>query len=373
MFEMGFEPQIRDIMQHVAPGRQTLLFSATLPEQLAQFTRAGLKDPELVRLDADIKIPPDLQIQFLSVRKEEKDGALLFLLHRMIESNQLAIIGGDVSTFQKRPRKVSGNGNDDDNDQIEEEEADEDIFISEDTAKKLASLPVAVPVAPKHAPKSFRDEQFFMDNAPPRHLENRAVAAGYAGADNTSRKIEDAMLELAPEETDAMVKRKSTMRWDKRKKKYVQVNLRGNESILEKSAKLKNESGVVVSRNAKSKSIYEEWKKNKRKVVQTAGEEGFGGDSDNDEQGKPSKKHKGNPKGNAKGQKGNQSITSNNTRSELKSEKELRERREKIAERRKSPHQKKMEKQEFLRKRIARKSKSHAAPARSKKIVRKGK
>lgn len=37
------------ILSHVGPGRQTLLFSATMPKALAEFARAGLKDPELVR------------------------------------------------------------------------------------------------------------------------------------------------------------------------------------------------------------------------------------------------------------------------------------------------------------------------------------
>lgn len=49
-------------------GRQTLLFSATMPKALAQFARAGLKTPELVRLDTDTKISPELCTAFFTVR-----------------------------------------------------------------------------------------------------------------------------------------------------------------------------------------------------------------------------------------------------------------------------------------------------------------
>ena len=58
----------RQILSHVGPARQTLLFSATMPKALAEFARAGLKDPELVRLDADTKISPDLSLAFFTMR-----------------------------------------------------------------------------------------------------------------------------------------------------------------------------------------------------------------------------------------------------------------------------------------------------------------
>ena len=56
-------------MSHMGPSRQTLLFSATMPKALAEFARAGLRDPELVRLDADTKISPDLALAFFTVRR----------------------------------------------------------------------------------------------------------------------------------------------------------------------------------------------------------------------------------------------------------------------------------------------------------------
>lgn len=68
LFEMGFAEQMKAILAKLGHSRQTLLFSATLPSALAEFARAGLKDPEFVRLDADSKLSPDLSLAFFTVR-----------------------------------------------------------------------------------------------------------------------------------------------------------------------------------------------------------------------------------------------------------------------------------------------------------------
>ena len=49
-------------------GLQTLLFSATMPSALHEFAKAGLRDPEMVRLDVESRISPDLGLAFFSVR-----------------------------------------------------------------------------------------------------------------------------------------------------------------------------------------------------------------------------------------------------------------------------------------------------------------
>ena len=92
LFEMGFAEEINQILSGMSSARQTLLFSATMPRILAEFARAGLKDPELIRLDAESRISPDLKIHFFRVREEEKLAALLFLLQEVIEQGQSTIL-----------------------------------------------------------------------------------------------------------------------------------------------------------------------------------------------------------------------------------------------------------------------------------------
>ncbi|MCJ1416089.1 ATP-dependent RNA helicase dbp10 [Xylographa parallela] len=85
LFEMGFAAQLTEILAALPQSRQTLLFSATLPKSLVEFARAGLQEPNLVRLDAESKISPDLQSAFFSVKTAEKEGALLHILHDIIQ------------------------------------------------------------------------------------------------------------------------------------------------------------------------------------------------------------------------------------------------------------------------------------------------
>ncbi|WVW78780.1 hypothetical protein I302_100742 [Kwoniella bestiolae CBS 10118] len=84
LFEMGFDVQLREILSRLPSTRQNLLFSATLPSSVAEFAKAGLVNPLLIRLDTEHKISPDLDLRFLSVKPTEKDAGLLVLLRDAI-------------------------------------------------------------------------------------------------------------------------------------------------------------------------------------------------------------------------------------------------------------------------------------------------
>ena len=76
LFEMGFSEQLNEILARLPNERQTMLFSATLPPQILEFAKAGLRDPELVRLDIERRLP-------------EGAGLFLKLFQRLIFKNQL--------------------------------------------------------------------------------------------------------------------------------------------------------------------------------------------------------------------------------------------------------------------------------------------
>ncbi|XP_022749200.1 putative DEAD-box ATP-dependent RNA helicase 29 [Durio zibethinus] len=92
LFGMGFAEQLHKILTQLSENRQTLLFSATLPSALAEFAKAGLRDPQLVRLDLETKISPDLKLMFFTLRQEEKHAALLYLARDHISSDQQTLI-----------------------------------------------------------------------------------------------------------------------------------------------------------------------------------------------------------------------------------------------------------------------------------------
>src|SRR5690606_32473527 len=50
MFDMGFMPDVRRILGRIPAERQTLLFSATMPEEIRDLARDILKDPVTVQV-----------------------------------------------------------------------------------------------------------------------------------------------------------------------------------------------------------------------------------------------------------------------------------------------------------------------------------
>ena len=60
-------PKVAAFTAFAHPGRQTCLFSATLPSILADFSRARLHEPELIRLDLETKLSEALEITFFKV------------------------------------------------------------------------------------------------------------------------------------------------------------------------------------------------------------------------------------------------------------------------------------------------------------------
>ena len=105
LFEMGFAAQLTEILHALPQARQTLLFSATLPKSLVEFARAGLQEPNLVRLDAESKISPDLQSAFFTMKSAEKDGALLHILNDIIK-----IPTGQTEAAIRAKQEASNNG-----------------------------------------------------------------------------------------------------------------------------------------------------------------------------------------------------------------------------------------------------------------------
>ncbi|VEU19712.1 DEKNAAC100673 [Brettanomyces naardenensis] len=85
LFEMGFSEQLNELLASLSDKRQSLLFSATLPKNLVDFAKAGLTNPVLVRLDTESKVSDNLQMCFLSSKKNERDANLLFVLEDVIK------------------------------------------------------------------------------------------------------------------------------------------------------------------------------------------------------------------------------------------------------------------------------------------------
>ena len=80
MFDMGFLPDIRKIIKHVPVKRQTLMFSATMPDDIQRLVREVLHAP--VTVQVDFSVPADTVAHALyPVDQHLKTALLLELLH----------------------------------------------------------------------------------------------------------------------------------------------------------------------------------------------------------------------------------------------------------------------------------------------------
>ena len=79
MFDMGFLPDIRRLLQYLPNKRQTLLFSATMPAEIRRLTQEVLHQPELVQVD---HVAPAVTVShaLYPVDESKKTDLLLTLL-----------------------------------------------------------------------------------------------------------------------------------------------------------------------------------------------------------------------------------------------------------------------------------------------------
>ena len=131
MFDMGFLPDIKRILDRLPAERQTLLFSATMPESIRGLANETLKDPALVRIGRSgpvqtieqclYPVPQHLKTKLLlSILGDANEGSVLVFTRtkhrakRLAEQlgrsgHQSACLQGNLSRpSARRPWKASG-------------------------------------------------------------------------------------------------------------------------------------------------------------------------------------------------------------------------------------------------------------------------
>ena len=92
LFELGFSEALNEMFARIPREKQLSLFSATLPEMVAEFATAKLNNPILIRLDLEHKLSPSLKLTNFLIRQEDKEAALLHLLSAVIPEDNLTAI-----------------------------------------------------------------------------------------------------------------------------------------------------------------------------------------------------------------------------------------------------------------------------------------
>jgi len=92
MLNMGFIEDIEKILSKVPDERQTLLFSATMPEKIRQIAVRFMNEPVTVKIKAKEMTVPQIEQYFIKVDEREKFDTLTRLLD--YQSPELAIVFG---------------------------------------------------------------------------------------------------------------------------------------------------------------------------------------------------------------------------------------------------------------------------------------
>ncbi|NJD57469.1 MAG: DEAD/DEAH box helicase [Nitrospirae bacterium] len=90
MLDMGFIEDIETILKSTPAERQTLLFSATMPQAILNISKKYMRTPEKIRINPKDVVVPEIKQVFYEVRDADKINALTRLID--VEDPQLAIV-----------------------------------------------------------------------------------------------------------------------------------------------------------------------------------------------------------------------------------------------------------------------------------------
>ena len=80
MLNMGFLEDIRRIFSHFENREQTLMFSATMPNEIKELAKTILKDPEFIRVEKQAVTKNSIKQYFYVVDEHERDDAIVRLI-----------------------------------------------------------------------------------------------------------------------------------------------------------------------------------------------------------------------------------------------------------------------------------------------------
>ncbi|GHE87664.1 ATP-dependent RNA helicase DbpA [Thalassotalea profundi] len=86
MLEMGFQPSLDTVLEHIPANRQTLLFSATFPDQIQEIAKKITHDPVMAKVEASHDQNVIAQHFYSVPFKERIDAMHIFLQNQQPES-----------------------------------------------------------------------------------------------------------------------------------------------------------------------------------------------------------------------------------------------------------------------------------------------
>jgi len=92
MLDMGFEPQIRKVLEQIRPDRQTLMWSATWPKEVQQLAKDFLQDPIQIHIGSlDLSTNHMVSQTIECCEDTEKRDKLLKLLDKIMDGSKILV------------------------------------------------------------------------------------------------------------------------------------------------------------------------------------------------------------------------------------------------------------------------------------------
>ncbi len=110
MLDMGFLPDIRRILRQCPEDRQTMLFSATIPDDIRNISDRYMRDPVSVSVVPETLTLDDTEQIFYELPEDEKLEALTHLLDYEDESASAMIFCRTRRNVERLARKLKGRG-----------------------------------------------------------------------------------------------------------------------------------------------------------------------------------------------------------------------------------------------------------------------
>lgn len=109
MLDMGFRPDIEMIMGHTQKHKQTLLFSATMPNEIKELATKYQQNPNLVEIGKENKALDNIKQNYIYVNKKNKKQVLLELFYSDIYTKTIVFVNTksfaeDIESFFRKNR-----------------------------------------------------------------------------------------------------------------------------------------------------------------------------------------------------------------------------------------------------------------------------
>ncbi len=109
MLDQGFARDVEAILGRTPAGRQTALYSATMPDWVSRTAAKHLNDPATVKVDAEVQAAPSISHLIYAIDRAEKPSALQTLLDER-DGESVIVFGRTKHGVKKLARQLDARG-----------------------------------------------------------------------------------------------------------------------------------------------------------------------------------------------------------------------------------------------------------------------